>query len=124
MKYLFALTIMLLGFSATAAEGYRGYLVAPGSNSSRDQLFNIDIKFEVTSEGVLAGNFKSWQSGPCRGDRAIQGTLKNNEIYFITDRHELKGCGRIRFNGVNEGDSFVGKILFQGTDRDITFKKM
>lgn len=124
MKSLLVATLMLFSLVANAADEYRGYLVAPGTVGAKDQSFNIDIKFEVTPDGMLAGNFKSWQSGPCRGDRAIQGTLKGDEIYFKTDKHELKGCGRNWFKGVKEGDTFVGKMFFQGADRDITFKKM
>jgi hypothetical protein len=47
MKYIFTLALMLFGSFAYAAEEYRGYLVAPGTVGSKDQSFNIDIKFEV-----------------------------------------------------------------------------
>ena len=121
-KSLFTISLCAAIGIAQAAS-YRGMLTAPSTKGKIDKTFFIDIKYEVNSDNKVIGTYKSWQSGPCRGDRTISGNIQDDTLTFVTDKHELQGCGRSRFVGKKEGDLWRGHMSFNGGLREITFQK-
>lgn len=110
--------------AAAQTQEFRGTLSAPAaSNRSKEMSFAIDVRYEIQSDGSLLGSYTSWQSGPCRGERALRGSIAGERLKFSVDAHETQGCGRPNFEGERRGDDWVGQIFFNGAKRDITLNK-
>jgi hypothetical protein len=125
MKNLIKLILIGFAFISSASiakEQYRGSLNAP-DNRGKEISFQIDLEYEATSDGSITGIYRSWQSGPCKGERNFQGKITEKNLMFKTDTHPLEGCGVHVFRGVKVESSWVGKMNFQGGQRDITFEK-
>lgn len=97
--------------------------VSAKDNKSRDRNYRFELMLATEGENV-SGQFVSYDSTRCGKERKITGTLKGDVLQIRSEESELQGCGRLNFTGKKEADgSIVGKMQFQGEQRDFVFKK-
>jgi hypothetical protein len=124
MKKSLLLALMVMGFAghALSSEVYTANVTAK-DNKSRDRVYRFELAFATEGEQV-SGQFVSYDSTKCGKDRKITGTLKGDVLQVRSEESEVQGCGRLNFTGKKEADgSIVGKMQFQGEQREFVFKK-
>ena len=109
--------------AASAEETYYAMFTAPNL-VMRDTKFELQIKYDTAADGTIQGTMKDYNQTKCviSGGRTLTGKIEGNAITFITNAPDLQGCGAYKFNGVRDGDSWVGTINYRGS-RVITFTK-
>ncbi len=123
MKSCLTLIISLLFVSSVFAETYRANITAK-TMAGKDKSYSLEITYQVNSDGTIEGKYNPFQAGACGGERAISGVIQNEMLEFVTNVHGLKGCGANRFKGKKQDNSWVGKMNFNGEQRDIVFQKV
>lgn len=97
--------------------------VSARTNSGKDRVYRFTLEYKADGENVT-GQFISYDSTRCGRERAFTGTLKGDILQVRSEESELQGCGRLNFTGKKEADgSIVGKMQFQGEQREFVFKK-
>ena len=108
---------------AIATETYYALFIAP-NQVMHDTRFELQLKYDIAQDKTIQGTLKDYNQSKCviSGGRTVSGKIEGNTISFVTNVPDLQGCGAYIFNGVREGDDWVGTINYRG-NREITFKK-
>ena len=119
---LFGLMGMLGIVYAQSAEKLNANVNAR-TNSGKERVYRFTLEYKVDGENVT-GQFISYDSTRCGRERVFTGSLKDDVLQVRSEESEIQGCGRLNFTGKKEADgSIVGKMQFQGEQRDFVFKK-
>ena len=123
-KTILCVTALCIGTAAGAAEQYAANFSAP-SNGGRSMNFKIELELDLKGDGAFEGKvLKVWGASTCRYPVGLTGSLVGDDISFKSELNEVKGCGRIVFNGKKVGDTLVGVLpMFQGRAIELTFSK-
>jgi|APCry1669189034_1035192.scaffolds.fasta_scaffold174095_1 hypothetical protein len=123
-KYLFLPLSFLLSVSALA-DSYVGQLQTTTHRSGREKAVSFIYKIDTSNKENITGTLEI--SGPltkCSGQYDLAGgSIKNNSVALITKKHEREGCASPDFKGVVDGNNFVGKITWRGSQNDIVLEK-
>ena len=129
LAMIFALTLLVCsaGYAQSGLVGkYSGSLLAPGTvSSNRERTFPILIEINAADSGKLKGSITSYNDPTCgRNSREAEGSYEGNGVKFAqTEKARIPGCDPLTFEGVAEGNKFVGKVFLNGVLRDITLSK-
>ncbi len=118
------LATVIFAMSANSGERFDANVMAK-TNSGKDKNYRFSFEFnDVQGESVNATMFV-WDATHCGRERIMTGTLSATGVLNLTsDLSEMKGCGRLVFNGKKEdANTITGQMQFQGGLRDFVFKK-
>lgn len=110
-----------LPFMAQGAEVYIGLLKAQPRDRKAVQEFQIRIEIDVT-DGKLSGKLFNLNAGKCKGPVPITGIMAGDAVAFKSQPVGQTGCGLINFQGMRDGDAFVGKVPWHGAYSDLTLR--
>lgn len=110
--------------AVSAADKYSAGFNAP-SNGGKTMYFKIEIDIDLKGDGAFEGQvLKVYGASTCRYPVPLTGSLVGDDISFKSELNDIKGCGRIVFNGKKVGDTLVGVLpMFQGRAIELTFSK-
>ena len=117
--------LMLVVLSVSAGEKYSANFSAPSNTGASSINFKIELDLDIKGDGVFDGQvLKVWGATTCRYPVPLTGKLVGEDISFKSEINEVKGCGRIVFNGKRVGEKLVGVLpSFQGRAIEVTFSR-
>ena len=123
-KIVFLLLVPFFASASFSAEKYEA-IIKSQNNKGKEKVFTFSLTLDDPKSEQISGEIMSYGSGPCGKERKITGTQKpDGDIEFSSEEGELKGCGKLVFRGRWDGSaSIVGKMRFQGEDKEFIFKK-
>jgi hypothetical protein len=123
MKKWLSLCVSMLALTAGAEEWSAGFN-APANTGGRTLYFKIVLDLPTLQDGPFTGQvLKVYGATTCRYPVPLKGTVAGDEVRFTSELNEIKGCGRIVFNGKKIGDALEGVVPFQGIQAQVAFKK-
>ena len=107
---------------AQGTEIYSGLLKAQPRDQKRVHEFQIRIEFDVKDD-KLGGKLFNVNAGKCKGPVPITGVMAGDAIAFRSSPDRPTECGLINFQGMRDGDAFVGKVPWHGAYTDLTLRR-
>ena len=110
------------GFTQDLPIGkFSGSLVAQGTG--RVQQFGISVDITSAENGNLKGTLQN-VGQICGGIFPMEGTLDGKNIKFrSTETRNVPSCKTLQFQGTVNGNSLVGKMVYNGEPRELVLSK-
>jgi hypothetical protein len=107
---------------AQGAEVYSGLLKAQPRDQQGVHEFQIRIEFDVKDD-KLSGKLFNVNARKCKGPVPITGMIAGDAVAFRSSPDKPTECGLINFQGMRDGDAFVGKVPWHGGQVDLVLKR-
>ena len=122
MKNIIALFLITCTLTVNAEE-WKASFTAP-NNAARPAQYQIVLDLPDLKEGEFQGQvLKVYGASICRYPVSLKGVVKGEELRFLSETNEIKGCGQIKFNGKKVGETLEGIVPFHGIQAQVVFKK-
>lgn len=123
---LFTISLALaISTPVMASEVFEGsFRTLPQFGGGKEKEYRLVIELISVDGGKVQAKIASPDSMKCTREDEAAGRISGNEISIRgKSEPELKGCGRLNFRGVRDGDLLVGTTFFEGKNQDIKLRK-